>query len=106
MAAKQLITQLNELGEILNNLSLTYGDEYSEALLNLQDKLVDLANKAVLKDLRDSDQSYLDALKSIADAKEIIAEGNKKIDQIQTIMTIINKVLEVAGKAVGIVTHL
>ena len=106
MGSKELSKQLSDLAERINGLPLVYGEADSDALLDLQDKLLDISNRATLKDLRDSDQSYINALKSISDAMEIIGTGNKKLDNIETAMNILNKVVEVAGKAVGIVTRL
>lgn len=97
----ELSQQLSALANELATLATSYKDQNGKRLLDLQDQLIDLANAASLKQLKESDENYKDALAQIQNAMDIIAKGSKKIDTITKVIGIVGKVLESTAKAVA-----
>ena len=99
----ELSKQLNELAKLLSEYPVSYLDDKGAELLDAQDKLIDISNQAALKQFQTNEESYVQALKHIKQATDIIEKGIKKIDTISKVLEIVGKVLETSVKAVATV---
>jgi uncharacterized protein YwgA len=97
-----LSKQLSDLAELLSVLQLSYKDGNAKELMDLQDRLIDLSNSALVKELQENEKNYIEAVANIQKAMTIIAKADKKIDTITKVVGIVSKVLESAAKALAV----
>ncbi len=99
--AETLDEQLSALADRIGKMALCYGDANSKSLLALQDRLIDLSNQAIAKEMQADEVNYTKALEQINQAIAIIGDGSKKIDKIDEAFSIVAKVIDFAVKAMS-----
>lgn len=94
------------LASRVNNLAIGHVGDDSRALLEIQDRLAELAQRAIVQDLSDQDAAYQKALKGLNDAIDFIGEADAKIQDVSKAITLASKAAGLVDKAINAVAKL
>jgi hypothetical protein len=102
----ELAESLAGLTSRINNLAVAHTDADSRALLELQDRLAQLTQAAIVADLSDEDTAYQKALSGVNAAIAFIGEADSQIENIQKAIALASKAADLADKAIAAVAKI
>ena len=97
----ELAEKLAGLASRVNNLAVDHTGQDSRMLMDLQDRLAQLAQAAIIQDLSSGRQDYQEALKGLNEAIGFVGEADHQLEDVAKAITLVSKAADLADQAIS-----